>query len=90
MRNTPLGMIRQKCLECAGRPSAVRECLSPDCPLFIYRLGKNPNRTGVGSINRILAQKSPHNAEFYEKLKKLGSDYAELKKSALGLLIEKN
>jgi len=45
---TPIKAIRKKCLECGGRPSEVRRCEISDCPLFIYRFGKNPNRKGVG------------------------------------------
>lgn len=45
---SPLKAIRAKCLECAGRPSEVRKCEAPDCPLFIYRFGRNPHRVGIG------------------------------------------
>lgn len=46
---TPLKAIRKKCLDCsAGQPSEVRNCEIVDCPLFIYRMGKNPKRAGIG------------------------------------------
>jgi hypothetical protein len=48
MRITPMRAIRQKCLECAGRPKDVRLCQTLDCPLFEFRLGRNPARAGIG------------------------------------------
>ena len=45
---TPVRAIREKCLDCsAGSPAEVRMCtVGPEaknpCPLFPYRLGKNP------------------------------------------------
>lgn len=36
--------IRSKCLDCcAASPKRVRECVLGDCPLYLFRLGKNPN-----------------------------------------------
>ncbi len=47
---TPIKAIRAKCLECAcKRPSEVRKCESYECPLFPYRMGKNPKRKGISS-----------------------------------------
>jgi len=41
--------IRKQCLECmSGRRDFVRECGSSDCPIWPYRMGKNPNRAGHG------------------------------------------
>lgn len=49
---TPLKAIRLKCLECsAGQPKEVRLCPCIDCPLFLYRFGKNPARSNVGGNN---------------------------------------
>ena len=43
-RLTPIKAIRAKCLECScGNNAEVRECVIPDCPLYPYRMGKNPN-----------------------------------------------
>lgn len=42
---SPVKSIRQYCLDCScGSKSEVKNCLIPDCPLYPYRLGKNPNR----------------------------------------------
>jgi len=46
---TPVKAIRAKCLDCSGdQPSEVRKCEISECPLFPFRLGKNPNRLGIG------------------------------------------
>jgi hypothetical protein len=42
--NTPVKAIRAYCMDCSN--SNVREirlCPMEDCPLYPYRLGKNPN-----------------------------------------------
>ena len=42
---TPLKAIRAKCLDCsAGSAHEVSQCAIPACPLYPYRLGKNPFR----------------------------------------------
>lgn len=36
--------IKERCLDCGeGTAQAVRKCEFPDCDLFPYRNGKNPN-----------------------------------------------
>ena len=46
---TPLKSIRKMCLDCSGgKPSGVRACPTTDCPLWPYRMGRNPKRTGIG------------------------------------------
>lgn len=42
--NTPLAkIIRKNCLECCGfQASEVRKCVATTCPLWPYRMGKNP------------------------------------------------
>jgi len=45
---TPVKAIREKCVECqGGARKAVRDCAA-DCPLHPYRMGRNPNRAGIG------------------------------------------
>jgi len=57
-RLTPMKAIRAKCLDCcAGQFKEVRCCTSEDCPLYIYRLGRNPKRKGVGNKNGIPCRK---------------------------------
>ena len=49
---TPLKAIRAKCLDCmCDQPKEVRLCPSTDCPLYPFRMGKNPNRAGIGGEN---------------------------------------
>lgn len=68
---TPLKAARAKCLECAGgRPSLVRKCDSEDCPLYLYRFGRNPARKGIGGhidlINSSPALKGAVSARVFE------------------------
>ena len=36
--------IRAKCIECnCGNKAEVRRCVIPDCPLYPFRMGHNPN-----------------------------------------------
>ena len=43
-RLTPIKAIRAKCLDCSnGSPHEVTHCPIVRCPLYPYRLGKNPN-----------------------------------------------
>jgi len=61
---TPIKAIRQYCLSCSnGSPKEVRFCVIPECPLYPYRLGKNPNRK-----KRTLSQKEKD--EIRERLSK--------------------
>ena len=52
----PLKAIRAKCLDCSGGSQAeVRNCDIEDCPLWPYRMGHNPARTGKGGRAMIRA-----------------------------------
>jgi len=45
---TPVKSIRKYCLECCNlQPKEVKNCPALDCPLFNFRLGKNPNRNKI-------------------------------------------
>ena len=46
---SPVKAIKKYCLECSGGSPKFRElCNIEDCPLYPYRLGKNPNRKNIG------------------------------------------
>ncbi len=46
---SPLKSIRLKCLDCSCyNRSEIQLCPIEDCPLYPYRMGHNPNRTGIG------------------------------------------
>lgn len=76
-RLTPIKAIRAWCLECVcGVASEVKLCPSEDCPLYPYRLGKNPNRSSVKLSDEERALRS-------ERLKQ-----ARLKKKSDGMLDE--
>ena len=43
-RLTAIKAIRAFCVECTcGDPEWIRECPSNSCPLWVYRMGRNPN-----------------------------------------------
>ena len=43
---SPIKAIRAKCLDCCcDQLSEVKLCPAVDCPLYPFRLGKNPNRS---------------------------------------------
>lgn len=45
---TPMKAIRAKCLDCCcGQYKEVKLCPCSDCPLYPFRLGRNPNRAGI-------------------------------------------
>lgn len=49
---TPIKAIRAKCRDCSNdQEKEIRECPIEKCPLFPYRMGKNPNRAGMGNKN---------------------------------------
>ena len=57
---TPVKAIRAKCLDCSGfQPSEVRKCEDAGCPLFAYRLGKNPSRARIGKNTGQSCVKTP-------------------------------
>jgi len=44
---TPLKTIRRECLSCGGGSyENVEQCKSSLCNLFLFRMGKDPSRTG--------------------------------------------
>lgn len=46
--------IRLNCIECSAYElGRVRNCECPDCPLYPYRMGHNPNRKGIGGNKNI-------------------------------------
>jgi len=55
---TPMKAIRAKCLDCmGGSHNEVKLCTSENCPLLIYRFGKNPSRKGIGRVNAFNSEK---------------------------------
>ena len=43
---SPIKAIRAKCLDCCcGQRDEVKLCPANDCPLWQFRMGKNPNRS---------------------------------------------
>jgi hypothetical protein len=51
-----LKAIRGKCLDCTAQQiDEVRNCNIEQCPIYPYRMGKNPfsNRKGTGNIEAL-------------------------------------
>ncbi len=49
--------IRRSCLECCGGSTKlVRECRDANCPVWRFRMGRNPNRARIGGDARWLKQ----------------------------------
>lgn len=56
---TPVRAIRAKCLDCCcGQMQEVRLCPCSDCPLYPFRMGKNPNRKRKDENGQYLAKNS--------------------------------
>ncbi|OGU41037.1 MAG: hypothetical protein A2315_10895 [Ignavibacteria bacterium RIFOXYB2_FULL_35_12] len=54
---SPLKSIRKNCLECSNQqPKEVKECHIEDCPLYPFRLGKNPHRKGIGNRQAVISK----------------------------------
>jgi hypothetical protein len=50
---TALRMIKRRCIDCSGGSAAeAKVCQETGCPLWSFRLGKNPNRAGHGGSFR--------------------------------------
>jgi hypothetical protein len=64
MSLSPLKAIRAHCVDCSGHLRAeVRRCPVANCPLFPFRMGRNPNRRRAeksnGSVDGSDGQPSP-------------------------------
>jgi hypothetical protein len=67
-KTTPLKAIRKKCLDCScDSKLEVKECPIPECPIYLYRFGKNPARAGIGNIKPLLPKNPPHNEGFNDQ-----------------------
>ena len=67
---TPVKAIRKKCLDCCcGQVKEVKICPCLDCSLYPFRLGKNPNRAGMGrNTEKAITSKKPWaNPPIYSK-----------------------
>jgi len=61
---SPVKAIKKFCYECVGRSAKERKlCSITDCPLYPFRLGKNPNRKGIGGRKVKESLKNPKLAQ---------------------------
>ena len=79
---TPIKAIRAKCLDCAGNRKDVRNCICPECPLYPFRLGHNPNRAGIGNASNF--QKKPTQEGSFENRKVSEGNYTPGCENELG------
>ena len=60
---TPIKAIRAKCLDCMyNQATEVRLCPITDCSLYPYRMGRNPNRKGMGGNIKALSAENSDSA----------------------------
>lgn len=65
MKQTPMKVIRLKCLDCCGGQVAeVRRCTAEKCPLFCYRMGHRPKQ-GKDTTPEHLPENAPENRGFF-------------------------
>jgi len=70
---TPLRAIRAKCFDCSGgQPSEIRSCPIMDCPLYPFRLGKNPFSKRKGNIANLRPFPRKNGELSTQKTKNLG------------------
>ena len=51
---TPIKAIHANCMDCSGyQPKEIRNCHITDCPLYRFRMGKNPRRAGIGIKKKV-------------------------------------
>lgn len=65
---TPVKAIRKKCLDCSGDSrKEVRECVVLDCPLYPFRMGKNPNCKPKSNKRGAIPPVVGNNGQVYER-----------------------
>lgn len=65
---TPLKAIRKHCLECQGGScKSVRQCENTECRFWIYRMGHNPARKGIGGCPNMSKKEENGNQRVEEK-----------------------
>jgi hypothetical protein len=57
---TTLAAIKRRCLDCSdGTAAGAKGCAHTGCDLWSFRMGRNPNRAGVGRKDGLFAGKLP-------------------------------
>ncbi len=66
---TPLRAVKAWCRDCSGfQPKEVRLCPSSDCPLYQYRMGRNPRRRRQKvSLVGLIPEVNSETQDFHEK-----------------------
>ena len=59
IQTNPVKVIREKCLDCCcGSWFEVEKCTAVNCPLYPWRMGKNPYRKPPSEAQRESARKA--------------------------------
>lgn len=84
--STPMRAIRAKCLDCSNdSANEVRICPITRCPLYPYRLGRNPNikpreltEEQRAEVGRRLASSKGNKSEAFPASNDTGEDGSEI------------
>lgn len=72
---TPMRAIRAKCLDCmAGQIGEVRLCPSRGCPLWAFRMGRNPNLQLSEEERERRSRQARENVAFIRQAREEASD----------------
>ena len=82
---TPIKAIRAKCLDCCcGQRKEVMLCPCGDCPLYLYRFGKNPKLKGCTNKGSFSQKTSAQPVSFGCVISSEGNYTPETEKAAEG------
>lgn len=69
-KHNPVKAIRDKCIDCmCGQANEVKQCSAEHCPLYPFRLGKNPFRTGHTLTDEQRARNAENLRKYREQTK---------------------
>lgn len=71
-KKTPIGAIRQKCMDCEESKQNIKNCEFNDCPCYPYRIGKNPNRQGIGGAKALINSNNKNSLSELAKSRQTG------------------
>lgn len=74
-KRNPVKAIRDKCIDCmCGQTNEVKQCTTARCPLYPFRLGKNPYRTSRVITEEQRARSAERLRMYREKAKANSAD----------------
>ncbi len=86
---TPCQSIKLYCkTRCFTTTQEVKTCDDPECPLFPYRLGKNPNRAKSGGSTRWSEKRQPGKIITANTVKKKTVEFDVKGKDKVRIIVE--